>query len=419
MNQPFLPLSEQVLPNDLLAAVRKKAFENFLKEGYPTRKNENFQYVSLAKLYTHNFEKAKFLDLDPKDVQSKVLPQCKNSYITFVNGHFVRDLSKIPEGVVVDTLEEAMQDYAIFLQSRLQNSIKVEKNPFALLNTSFHEMGIFIYIPPQTTLSSPLQILHLTKAKESGPYVSFPRSQIFLGKNSHLKVCITTHSLTEFEHNWMAPYVEAILEENSFLEVSDVIQVPCNNWIFADYRYILKKAAKLSSVDFSQGSKTVRRDYRVTLQESNAHAELFGLAFLKEEREEHIHVLIEHKAEECTSNQFFRKVLNGKAKASFEGKILVDPMAQKTAAYQLNNNLLLSEDAKAFAKPNLEIYADDVKASHGATFGQLSSEELFYMRSRGINEKKAKQMLVEAFCHDILCKLPPNIIGDKSTLFSC
>jgi Fe-S cluster assembly protein SufD len=164
----------------------------------------------------------------------------------------------------------------------------------------------------------------------------------------------------------------------------------------------LKRNASLKTVDLGSGTKVTRRDYQVTLEEPYANAKTYGLNYLTQKNQSHTHVLMKHLAESCTSSQLFKTILDDEAVSSFEGKIYVHSKAQKTESYQLNKNLVLNEKAKAHSKPNLEIFADDVKASHGATIGQLSLEDLFYMQSRGVALQEAKKLCVQGFLAEIL-----------------
>ena len=171
----------------------------------------------------------------------------------------------------------------------------------------------------------------------------------------------------------------------------------------------MKRDSRLHFLSVSRGAKLARTSIKVQLLEENCEALLQGLNVLDLDLQKHTHVLVEHVAPCCRSRQHFKGILRGKSRSSFEGKILVRPEAQKTEAYQLNNTLLLSDEAMGFAKPNLEIFADDVKASHGATVCQLNEEELFYCRSRGIPLPLAQETLAAGFCNEILNAAPPGI----------
>jgi Fe-S cluster assembly protein SufD len=401
----FSFLKEEYIPDDLQVSFRKKAFDAFKNIGAPTRRSDSFKYIPLAKLYAHDFEIAISKSLKKEDIEKYVINECQDHYLVLINGKFYPSLSAWNHILTVNSLNGAMNDYAIFLQNRLQVNLKKEKNPFALLNASFHENGVFIFLPKDTKIEKPLQILNLTINFDSPNIASFPRIHGFIGQNSSISILHTTNHIDEGQHLCM-PYIDFVLDENSEIQFKDLVTISEDNWHLADYRFLLKKAAKLSCIDFSKGAKTIRRDYRATLSEEFSEVDLKGLHFLEKDRLSHTNVLIEHLAPNCISSQLFKYVVDDNAKSSFEGKIYVSDIAQKTKAYQMNKNLILSDDASAFSKPNLEIFADDVKASHGATFGQISDEEMFYLRSKGILKEKAKQMIIDAFCSEILDDLP-------------
>jgi len=402
-------LKEELIPNDLRMPLRKKAFSSFRSLGYPNRKSEAFRYIPLAKLYAHDFEIATCKNLQKNEIEQYIIEGLEDSYLVLINGKFDPALSKWDSRISINSLNGAMSDYAIFLQNRLQVNLKNETNPFAFLNASFHENGIFIYLPKNLKIEKPLQIINLTDNFDNGPSISFPRIHACLGQNAEISIIHTTNQVKNQRHLCM-PYIDCVIEKGAKLTFNDIANVSNDYWYLADYRFLLKSGSEIDSVDFSQGSKTIRRDYRVVLTEEDAKADLRGLNYLKEEKSSHTNILIEHLAPNCTSSQLFKYVLDDGAKSSFEGKIYVTDIAQKTEAYQLNKNLILSDNASAYSKPNLEIFADDVKASHGATFGKLSDTEMFYLKSRGIEEKKAKQMMIKAFCVEILEKLifPPS-----------
>ncbi len=394
-------LKEELIPNDLRMSFRKKAFDSFRNLGSPSRKNEAFRYIPLAKLYAHDFEMAVCKSLQKQEIEKYIIDGLEDSYLVLVNGKFDPALSKWDSRISINSLNGAMSDYAIFLQNRLQINLKNETNPFALLNASFHENGIFIYLPKDIKITKPLQIINLTDNFDNGPSISFPRVHAYIGKNAEISIIHTTNQLQAQRHLCM-PYMDYVVEKGAKLTLNEISEVANDYWYLADYRFLVKSRAEVNCVDFSKGSKTIRRDYRVSLTEKNSKASLKGLNYLKEEKNAHTNVLIEHLAPDCTSSQLFKCVLDDNSKSSFEGKIYVEDIAQKTEAYQLNKNLILNDGASAYSKPNLEIFADDVKASHGATFGKLSDTEMFYLRSRGITEEKAKQMMIKAFCDEIL-----------------
>jgi Fe-S cluster assembly protein SufD len=200
---------------------------------------------------------------------------------------------------------------------------------------------------------------------------------------------------------------EFVIDEGAHVHYTQVL---CDEhpqaWHLDAVRATLKRDSTLKTVCVTEGSTTVRTDYKIALTGENAEALLNGVCMLSDKREAHAHIFMEHQAPFCRSFQLFKSVLNDFSRSSFEGKIMVRQAAQKTEAFQLNNNLVLNDHAHADSKPNLEIFADDVKASHGATVGQLDADQLFYMKTRGFSDAEAKNLLVYGFCEQVIEMIP-------------
>jgi Fe-S cluster assembly protein SufD len=232
------------------------------------------------------------------------------------------------------------------------------------------ETGLFVYVPPGCVHELQLS--------------STPRMYLFLGKGASLAL----------KEQGTGGNCDIYLEEDAVLTITDRTDGP------RAMRATLARAARLTATSYARAS--VRHQHHIVLQGEEASAELRGLYDLTNQQESFIQILMEHRAPHCRSRQHFKFVLQDRSRSSFEGKIYVHQAAQKTESYQLVQNLLLSDEVSAAAKPNLEIFADDVKASHGATFTQLQPEELFYFRSRGLSEQEAKELLRKGFCQEIL-----------------
>lgn len=233
-----------------------------------------------------------------------------------------------------------------------------------------------------------------------------PRILLFAGSQSQIEMVATTAALSG--DGWCSNgVIDLSIEEGAQVHLSQTsVQEPENSWHFEALRAVLKRDSKLVAVSATDGSQTVRHDYRVALAGENAEGLLNGMWHLKGKREAHSHVLMEHEAAHCRSMQLFKGALHDRSRSSFEGKIYVHSEAQKTDAFQLNQNILLDEGANADSKPNLEIFADDVKASHGSTVGRLDPEQIHYMQTRGISEAEAKKLLVEGYCREVIDMIP-------------
>lgn len=391
-------------PADALQKLRAKAWDRFLELGLPTRSNDVYRYVRLRNLFAQKFESSCPTAITAHAVTPHVLPECRQSVLVFVNGHFSLSLSRtegISKRVSISSLVEAMRTYGGFLNSQWVKATKEELDPFAALNTALHRDGLFLYVPPKTVVEAPIQILNLVDAQNANMLI-LPRVQVFAGSQSQLALVSTNAVLTgqNYAINFLA---DIAIEEDAHVKYT---QVSCGEsdeiWHFDALRATLKRNSTFKTVSVTDGAGTVRYDYRVTLIGENAEAHLNGVCMLKGKKESHVHVLVDHQAPLCRSLQLFKTALNDFSKAAFEGKIMVRQAAQKTEAFQLNNNLLLSDRANAHSKPNLEIFADDVKASHGSTVGQLDKEQIFYMKTRGFSEAEAKNLLVYSFCQEVI-----------------
>lgn len=404
--QDFLTNLQQHFRNlprqDALHSFRDKSWQRLSELGLPVKSHEAFRYVSLKELYRSSFGFSNPKWIDPSCFAHAILPECKQSYLVFIDGQFSLDLSDItalPTQTVVLPLDEALYSHAGFLQQHIFRTLKEETDPFALANLALHSKGAFFYLPPKIEIKPPIQLLYLFTSFE--PIVALPRLYITVGSRSRLNWISTSCHLQSMPH-LVLPATEISLDEGSSFDWISAIDSPQNSWHLESARAIVKKNARFQSLSFTLGAKTFRQSYRIHLKGENSEANLNGLWMLKDKCTAHAHVCVEHEAPFTRSMQLFKGVLNDVSQSSFEGKILVRSEAQKTEAYQLNKNLILSQGAIANSKPNLEIFADDVKASHGATVSQLDPIQLFYLWSRGIDTNQAQRLLISGFCREMI-----------------
>ncbi len=386
-----------------LRLLREKGWRQFEALGIPSKKHEAYRYLPLSRLHQQNFLFAKDAPLSKEEIAQAVNPAALHSHIVFVNGFFRSDLSDVSglgSQVQLMTLSDAMRSHASFLTNRLGKAISEEKDPFAALNAAAHGEAMFLYVSPKATLENPVQCIYVHTYKEGG-FLSSPRLHLFLGKNSDVKWITTSYGAGDINSVF-----DVALEEESHLRLFHQIAPSQNCWHFESVRAILKKRSHLQSVSTSLGKGCARQDYRLLLAGEGSEAHMFGLTALKENAHSHAHLLVEHAAPHTQSMQRFKTLLDNTSQSSFEGKIFVRKEAQKTQAYQLNNNLLLDDRTVANSKPDLEIFADDVKASHGVTVSQLDQALLFYLKTRGISEHLAKNLLTAGFCQEILKEIP-------------
>lgn len=410
---------EQLDKGDPLYKVRLKAAERVKEIGFPTKKSEVYRYIKLRHLYTRNYTLGCAASVEAHWIDPLVLPESTHSILVFVNGHFRRDLSRleaIPSKVVISSLEEAAQTYGTLLNNHLNQSLKDEEDAFSAVNTALHRHGAFVYIPPRSVLEKPIQILHFVNAGE-GLHFLLPRINIFVGAQAEASFAATCYNHGEQEY-LSHQLFDFVIEEGAHVQLGqDLTGMPSSAWHFEAVKAYLKKNSSFKSTCITTGCATVRTDYKITLAGENCETSLNGAWILEDKNESHVNVIVDHQAPHCRSNQLFKGVLHDFSRSSFEGKIMVRQAAQKTEAFQLNNNLVLSDHAHANSKPNLEIFADDVKATHGATIGQLDSEQLFYMKTRGFSIAEAQKLLIHGFYEEVIERLPLKSMREKR-LFS-
>jgi Fe-S cluster assembly protein SufD len=385
-------------PKDLL---RSRAWERFLQIGLPKKGSEAFAHVPLQDLFAMALEAKKEQELRAEEISRFIPKECKESSLVFLNGNFspfLSSLKALPNKSVLLPLEQAKVSYYTLLQNRFERTIERESDPFALLNAALYEEGVFLYVPSKVRLT--LHCLDLIASENENSFIA-PKLAIFLGAHAEMELKIETRSLTKGS-SLTTSYLDASLEEGAKLKISRRFNEEERSWRFDSLRATLKRESSLSCISSCEGGKSVRQNYSIELLGEKSEVELKGLTVIKENRKAQTDVRIEHQVPNTRSMQHFKNVLYDASRTSFSGKIVVLPEAQKTNAYQRNENLILGEHAIAYGKPNLEIFADDVKASHGATVGQLDKRQLFYLQSRGIEKEEAKEMLIAGFCRDIL-----------------
>ncbi len=386
----------------LQKAIREKAWHRFEDLGLPDKHKVGYQYFPFSQFYQESYERAEGAPIPQDQITNLIHPDCKRTHLIFINGQYSPELSDttgLPKEVVVLRLRDALTNFGNFLQVRLSRTLKEETDPFATLNIALIQMGLFIYIPPNITVDAPLQCLHLIS--NDRPVMFHPRIHFFLGKRAKVQWIYDHHCLKDFEY-FANGVVDIALEEGAHFEQYGIVN-PCRHgWCMEATRVTQKRDSTFKSLTYTKGTKSVRQDFRISLMEENATCDLKGISLLSEGRQAHTNIHIDHQAPHCRSHQLFKTVLSDHSRSSFEGKIYVHSKAQKTEAYQLNNNLLLDDKSVANSKPNLEIFADDVKASHGATVSQLNQEHIHYLRTRGIEPQTAKMLLLEGFGLDIL-----------------
>ncbi len=380
--------------------IQEMAWERFLEVGLPSTTHESYRFMRLRELYGTSFETSLHGSLTQEEVLSAVIPECRSSFLVFHNGVFSESLSCVeclPKGTAVLPFAKAQKSYGAFLARQGSELVKEETDPFVLLNAALATEGVFFYLPPQTIVEAPVQIIHWLDHPCAW---SSPRLLGFGGKASSIHFFFK--HVARNEVYGFNSVVDFTLEEGAHITCDSLTEGTAEAWHLEAIRATLKKQSFFKAVTVTRGAKAYRQDAHITFKGEEAEASLHTGWLLSQTRQAHFHALMDHQRPHCQSLQKFKGTLSGTSRSSFEGKIFVEKQAQKTSAYQRNNHLLLSERALAISRPTLEIFADDVKASHGATSAPLDAEELFYLKSRGLSEEAAKRLLLSGFSKEII-----------------
>ena len=396
---------EDGLP-DWINRSRQPALEALQKLGIPGFRTENYKYTDLTRLFDNeNFRRAFTPDdfeVNLSEVFSCDVPEFDTHLILVVNGWYDEISNRnttFPEGVMIKSLRKAMIENADLVQHHYGTLARSQDDPLTALNTIFAQDGLFIYIPDNLHIEKPLQLINILRS-EDDLYVT-QRNLIIAGKNSQAKIMFCDHTLMpqQFINNCVTEFE---IGEDSVIDIYS-IQNQHNKTASLSGLYIRQqRGSQLVTNAITLHGGIIRNNLKVLLDGEHASASICGLALSDKNQHVDNFTNIEHLKPNCQSNQLYKNILDDSSTGGFTGRIHVLPHAVKTAAYQRNNNVLLTNAAKMNTKPQLVIDNDDVKCSHGATVGRINDEALFYLQARGINEKEARLMLMFAFAHEVL-----------------
>ncbi len=385
--------------------IRRAAIDKFAELDFPNLHQEDWRFTDISPILKHTFSYAAGKESptpSPKDISRFLFGGMRAHTMVFVNGFYSAALSKslpLQKGVVIASLAEAMRSDEGQISVHISKYLDPLEDAFTALNTAFTLDGAYINVPDGVVVEDPVHILFLSTG--DAQTISQPRNLIITGSNSQVRIV---------EH--YAGMRSGVYFTNSVTEVKvgknsvvDAVKVQAEN---IDSYHVATTVASIDadgtyeSHALSNGSKIYRHNLNVTLEGDGGSTTLEGLYLTAGDQLSDTHSMIDHASPHCTSGDHYKGILDGKSRAVFNGKIMVRKDAQKTNSYQENRNIILSDEAKVDTKPQLEIFADDVKCSHGATVGQLSKESMFYLRSRGIGEEQARMILIYAFANDVL-----------------
>jgi Fe-S cluster assembly protein SufD len=420
----FMAFEEKIADvNNDLHDIRTSAIKHFENKGFPTKKEEAWKYTSLNAILKNDFSvfPKKENTVEFADVKKYFLNEVDTYKVVFIDGKFSSHLSSTThDGLDVCLMSSALNKpkYKMYIDEYF-NKIANKDDSLTSLNTAFSQEGAYVNIPKSKVVDKPIEILYFSTGSEAA-LMTQPRNLILVGENAHVQIVERHQSLNS--NPVLTNSVTEIFSQKRAIVDYYKVQNDLQTANLIDNTYIAQKQDSHVSVHtFSFGGNITRNNLNFYHQGEHIDSTLKGITIIGDKQHVDHYTLVQHATPNCESHQNYKTILDGSAIGVFNGKIFVEKEAQKTDAFQQNNNILLSDKATINAKPQLEIFADDVKCSHGCTIGQLDESAMFYMQQRGIGKKEAKALLMYAFTSEVTnsVKIPElrskiaRIIADK------
>jgi Fe-S cluster assembly protein SufD len=411
-------VSETFLPDDAAPAgagiaegpewlepIRRRAADRFATTGFPTSRHEEWRFTPVAPIAQGSWSPAPAAgDVTNEHLAPFIFGHPEWSTLVFVNGWFSEGLSsigKLPEGVRVSNVADVLRADGKVLEAHLGRHAPVDGSPFTAINTASFRDGGLVHVAAGVELAGPVHFVHVTTTEAAGS-VAHPRTLVVLERGARASVIESYVSLAPNEVYWNNPVTEVIAGAGSWLEHTRIQRESERAYHVGLTHVEQYRDSHYRSFTMAMGAALSRHNLHVRLNEENIETLMYGLYLTEGEQVADNHTAIFHDQPNCRSWEVYKGVLQDRSRAVFNGKVFVRPEAQKTDAKQTNRNLLLSDGAKVDTKPQLEIFADDVRCTHGATVGRLDDLALFYARSRGIPAGEAERLLTYAFAAEVV-----------------
>ena len=399
----FMAFENQVDVDSYVHGIRTEAIKTFEDNGFPTKKDEAWKYTSLNKIlkYDYSVFPKEENALEYSDVKKYFIHDIDTYKIVFIDGKYSSHLSQTThDGMDVCLMSAALSKpkYRLVIENYFNKA--ATKDSLSSLNTAFSSEGAYIHIPKNKLVEKPIQIVHFSTGNESALMLQ-PRNLIVVDENSHVQIIERHQSLTE--NSILTNSVTEVFANKRAVVDYYKVQNDNQNASLIDNTFIKQKQESHASVHtFTFGGNLTRNNLNFYQHGERIDSTLKGVTIIGDKQHVDHNTLVHHIEPNCESHQDYKGIFDDNATGVFNGKVVVEKEAQKTNAFQANNNILVSDKSSINTKPQLEIFADDVKCSHGCTIGQLDEDALFYMKTRGIPEKEAKALLMYAFANNVL-----------------
>ena len=401
---------------EVMNAPRAMAFADFERLGFPTTKEEKYKYTDAAKLFApdHGLNLNRLdIPVNPYEVFKCDVPNMSTALYFVVNDAFYsKALPKtpLPEGVLLGSLKDMATQYPDLVKKYYGKLADTSKDGITAFNTIFAQDGFMLYVPKGVVVDKPIQLVNILRADVN--FMVNRRLLVVLEEGAQARMLVCDHAMDDV--NFLSTQVvEVFVGDNAVFDFYELEETH-NSTVRFSNMYVAQEANSnvlLNGMTLHNG--TTRNTTEVTLNGRGAEINLCGMAIA--DKNEHVdnHTSIDHKVSDCISNELFKYVLDDQSVGAFAGKVLVRPGAQHTASQQTNRNICATREARMYTQPQLEIYADDVKCSHGATVGQLDEKALFYMQQRGISYKEARLLLMFAFVNEVIDTIRMDALKDR------
>ncbi|RJP32635.1 MAG: Fe-S cluster assembly protein SufD [Candidatus Omnitrophota bacterium] len=399
-----------------LHQIRKEAISRFQELGFPTIKEEEWRHTNVTPIVKREFTLAGAAAIDslPDTIHHVTFPDSDFTQLVFVNGFFsprLSHLNSLQDGIRVESLAQAIACDANALEPYLSRLGSYEEHPFAALNTALFRDGAYVHIKKGVVARTPIHLLFISTSPKQA-VVSYPRTLVVAGAESQATI-IESYAGVEGEVYFTNAVTEIAVGENAVIEHYKLQRESAQAFHIANMLFYLDRSSNFASHSISLGGSLVRNNVNAALNDEGIECTLNGLVMAAGKQHIDNHTYIDHARPHCASHELYKNIVDDHATGVFKGKILVRRDSQKTDAKQTNMTLLLSDEASIDSMPQLEIYADDVKCTHGATTGRLDENALFYLRTRGIGKPAAKNLLTYAFANEIINRIRIDAVREQ------
>ncbi|HTE34800.1 MAG TPA: Fe-S cluster assembly protein SufD [Chryseolinea sp.] len=387
-----------------IQAMRDEARETFLRLGLPENKAEEFRHTPIARLLQKNLklDAQSSASVSAPKSEDLIIPGLDAHAIVIVNGVYNPDLSSIntASGIEIKSLSEAVDNGDTQVLEHIGKYADHAQDGFSAWNAAAWSNGVYVRIADNTVIDKPV-LIHYWHDATNGQVITTNRNLFFIGRSSEVTI-IEKYSSAGNSNHFSNNVTEAVVSDNAALNLYTIQHDAGNRYQYALTQIYQQNASRVNTFTFTLSGKLVRNNLQLTLDGEGIESHMFGLYLISGDTLADNHTVVDHRKPNSFSNEIYKGIMDGSSRGVFNGKIYVRPHAQKTNAFQANRNILLADSATVNTKPQLEIWADDVKCSHGCTTGQLDEEAMFYLQTRGIEKETARAMMLYAFATEIL-----------------